>query len=152
MVDISHRLGIKAQASVVYRALSTIEGLAGWWTEETSGQSRVGGEIAFIFRSETGDIKGRMVMKVLALETDRAVRWSCIEGPEEWLGTELHFELSQADDYTIVLFGHRKWREAGEFMSHCSMKWASFLLSLRDLILRGQGLPSPHDIKIDNWN
>jgi hypothetical protein len=32
------------------------------------------------------------------------------------------------------------------------MKWAVFLLSLRDYIETGKGKPSPHDLKIDNWN
>jgi hypothetical protein len=32
------------------------------------------------------------------------------------------------------------------------MKWATFLLSLRDYVETGKGKPSPHDLKIDNWN
>jgi uncharacterized protein YndB with AHSA1/START domain len=34
MVDIIHRIGIKSSAAQVYNALSTIQGLANWWTEE----------------------------------------------------------------------------------------------------------------------
>ena len=37
-------------------------------------------------------------------------------------------------------------------MAHCSMKWAAFLLSLRDWVETGAGQPSPDDLKIDNWN
>jgi hypothetical protein len=32
------------------------------------------------------------------------------------------------------------------------MKWATFLLSLKELVETGHGKPSPHDLKIDNWN
>jgi uncharacterized protein YndB with AHSA1/START domain len=32
MANIIHRIGIKASPDKVYRALATIEGLAGWWT------------------------------------------------------------------------------------------------------------------------
>jgi hypothetical protein len=32
------------------------------------------------------------------------------------------------------------------------MKWATFLLSLRELLETGKGRPSPDDLKIDNWN
>jgi hypothetical protein len=32
------------------------------------------------------------------------------------------------------------------------MKWATFLLSLRELVETGTGRPSPDDLKIDNWN
>jgi hypothetical protein len=80
------------------------------------------------------------------------VRWRCVDGPEEWIGTDITFELSQQDDQTIIIFGHRNWREAVEFTAHCSMKWAVFLLSLREYVENGKGKPSPHDLKIDNWN
>lgn len=83
---------------------------------------------------------------------DQEVVWRVDEGPEEWIGTDVTFHLSEQDGYTIVLFGHRKWREAVEFTAHCSMKWATFLLSLRDLVETGRGRPSPADLKIDNWN
>jgi uncharacterized protein YndB with AHSA1/START domain len=47
MTDIMHRVGIKAPPSKVYAALTTIEGVAGWWTRETSGVSKPGGTIDF---------------------------------------------------------------------------------------------------------
>ena len=37
-------------------------------------------------------------------------------------------------------------------MAHCSMKWATFLLSLRKLVETGQGAPAPDDLEIGNWN
>jgi len=152
MIDIIHRVGIKAPLSKVYAALSTIEGVAGWWTEETTGVSEPGGAIDFQFSSPGGERIGGMTMEVMALDPDKEVHWRCKAGPEEWIGTDVVFKLSQEDDYTIVRFGHRNWREAVEFTEHCSMKWATFLLSLKDLVETGRGKPSPHDIKIDNWN
>ena len=152
MFNIVHRIGIKAPASKVYPALSTIEGLAGWWTRETTGQSKVGGSIAFTFRDKAGAEKGRFEMEVLELSPGDKVRWRVKSGPAEWVGTEVSFALAEQDGTTIVLFGHRGWREEVEFMSHCSMKWAVFLLSLRDLVEKGAGQPSPDDVKIDNWN
>ena len=152
MSDIIHRVGIKARPSKVYAALATIEGLAGWWTKETSGVSKPGGTIEFQFSTPGGERIGGMSMEVLALERDKAVRWRCKAGPEEWIGTDLDFRLAQDGDYTIVRFGHRNWREAVEFTEHCSTKWATFLLSLKDLIEKGKGRPAPEDVKIDNWN
>jgi hypothetical protein len=32
------------------------------------------------------------------------------------------------------------------------MKWATFMLSLKQLVETGTGRPSPVDFKIDNWN
>ena len=37
MADIIHRVGIKAPISKVYEAVSTVEGVAGWWTKQTTG-------------------------------------------------------------------------------------------------------------------
>ena len=152
MVDIIHRIGIRASAGQVYKALSTIQGLANWWTEEVEGDENIGGRVKFTFRSETGDIKGQMVMEIQQLNAQQTVRWQCVDGPVEWIGTEITFDLSQQDDQIIIIFGHRNWREPIEFMAHCSMKWAVFLLSLREYVETGKGKPSPRDVKIDNWN
>jgi len=152
MVDIIHRIGIRSSANEVYKAISTIDGLANWWTEEVEGNEQVDGKIKFTFRSDTEDIKGQMIMQIKELSLQKNVRWQCVDGPAEWIGTAITFELSQQDDQIIILFGHRNWREQIEFMAHCSMKWAVFLLSLREYVETGNGQPSPRDVKIDNWN
>lgn len=152
MVDIIHRIGIKSPAAQVYEALTSLEGLASWWTEEVQGDEITGGHIEFVFRSKEGEVVGKMIMEVLDLKSEKNVRWRCIEGPAEWVGTDITFDLSEQDNQTIVLFGHRNWHEAVEFTSHCSMKWATFLLSLREFVETGTGKPSPNDLKIDNWN
>ena len=152
MIDIIHRIGIKTPAEKVYKALTTLEGLGSWWTEEVSGETKTGGRIEFLFRSKTGELIGKMVMEVKELNDQKKVRWSCIEGPSEWIDTDITFDLSTADGQTIVLFGHRNWKEAVEMTAHCSMKWAVFLLSLREYAETGKGRPSPNDLKIDNWN
>ena len=152
MADIIHRVGIKASPAEVYAALATVEGVAGWWTKETTGTSKPGGTIDVRFLTPQGKEIGGMTMEVVALEPNRKVHWRFRKGPEEWVGTDAIFDLTQDGDFTIVRFGHRNWREPVEFMAHCSMKWATFMLSLRELVETGRGRPSPNDIKIDNWN
>ena len=152
MVDIIHRIGIRKSRAEVYGALTTTQGLANWWTEETEGHEQPGGKIEFTFRSEKGDVKGKMVMQVEKLEAGNLACWRCIDGPPEWIGTNINFSLSEQDGQTIVIFSHTGWPGASDFMAHCSMKWAVFLLSLRDYVETGKGRPSPGDLKIDNWN
>ena len=152
MVDIIHRVGIKAAPAKVYAAVGTVEGVAGWWTKDTTGVSQVGGTMTFRFHSPTGDEIGKFDMEVLELVPEKKVRWRVTAGPEEWVGTEIEFSLSQKNGSTVVLFGHRNWREAKEFTAHCSMKWATFMLSLKELVETGAGRPSPVDLKIDDWN
>jgi len=107
MPDILHRVGIKSSQDQVYQALSTREGLGGWWTSNTQGQSKVGGVLQFRFGA------GGFDMKVLELHPTSRVLWQVVEGPPEWIGTTVSWELKQEGDYAIVLFKHRLERARG---------------------------------------
>lgn len=147
MVDILHRVGMKAASpDDVYAALTTLEGLSGWWATDTKGQTEVGGVLEFRFEP------GGFDMKVLELKPAESVLWEVTDGPAEWIGTTVRWDLKQEGDYTIVLFAHEGWKEPVEFMHHCSTKWATFLLSLKQLVETGTGAPEPYDLKISNWH
>lgn len=147
MSTIRHRIGVQhATPEAVYDALATIDGLAGWWAVDTTGDPGVGGVIAFRFST------GGFDMAVRELVPGKSVLWEVVDGPEEWIGTEVSFALRQEGEFAIVLFEHRGWREPVEFMSHCSTKWATFLLSLKDLLETGAGRPDPHDLRISDWH
>lgn len=143
MSDILHRVGIKASANDTYRALTTRQGLAGWWTTDTRGNCDLGGTIEFHFGKN-----GRIDMKVLELEPGKRVLWGVIDGPGEWIGTKVSFELDQEGQQTGVLFKHQGWSEQAKFMPHCSTKWATFLLSLKSQLETGKGAPYPDDVHI----
>jgi uncharacterized protein YndB with AHSA1/START domain len=138
MYDIVHRIGINAKPEAVFAALTTLAGVRGWWVSTATGNSEQGGTIDF----------GFCEMKVLHAEPGRLVHWQCTRGPSEWVGTEVTFRLEWKDEQTFVLFKHANWKDQVEFMYHCSMKWATFLLSLTELVERGSGRPAPHDVKI----
>jgi uncharacterized protein YndB with AHSA1/START domain len=146
MPDILHKVGIRSSSpNDVYKALTTIEGLSKWWTVDTQGDSKAGSVIQFRFGA------GGFDMKVLELQPPKRVLWQVIVGPEEWLGTEISFDIKQNDGWTVLLFKHANWKEPVEFMHHCSTKWAVFLLSLKSLLEAGKGAPWPDEIKLDNW-
>ena len=70
MSDILHRVGIKSSSlNDAYKALTTREGLSAWWTNNTQGESKVGGVIEFRFGA------GGIDMKVLELDPARRVLW-----------------------------------------------------------------------------
>jgi uncharacterized protein YndB with AHSA1/START domain len=147
MADILHRIGVeRSSPEQVYDALTTLDGLSGWWTEQTTGKTDVGGVIEFRF------IPGGFDMKVAQLDPGRSVRWDVVDGPPEWVGTSVQWDLSQDGDHTIVLFKHEGWRDQAEFMHHCTTKWGSYLMSLKQLLETGQGAPAPHDVQISNWH
>ncbi|HEY6478680.1 MAG TPA: SRPBCC domain-containing protein [Streptosporangiaceae bacterium] len=147
MVDILHRVGVKdSTPDKVYDALTSVEGLADWWTEDTKGSSDVGGVLQFRF------LQGGFDMEVTELKPSERVAWQVVDGPEEWIGTTIDWDLRQDGDYTIVLFKHQGWAEAGEFMHHCSTKWGSYLMSLKSLLETGEGGPAPRDVQISDWH
>jgi uncharacterized protein YndB with AHSA1/START domain len=146
MVDILHRVGVVSPAEDVYTALTTVDGLAGWWTEDTEGDENVGGVLRFRFEP------GGFDMKVLETRPAERVLWEVVDGPEEWIGTRIRFDLQQQDEFTVVLFSQEGWQEPVEFMYHCSTKWATFLMSLKKLVETGRGDPAPADVKISNWH
>lgn len=152
MVDIVHRIGIRAPVGDVMQAISTAAGIAGWWSRETSADAGSEDAIRARFTNQAGEVLGQIGFDLVGPEAEHRVRWRFTHGPEEWTGTEATFELSTQDGYTILVFGHRNWSETVEFTAHCSMKWAVFLLSLKAFAETGKGSPSPDDSKIDNWN
>ena len=148
MVDILHRVGVQTPTPEgVYEALTTAEGLAGWWTQDVTGSGEVGGVLAFRFPPVGG-----FDMEVLESAPGKRVTWRVVDGPAEWIGTTVDWELRQDGEYTIVLFSHAGWREPVEFMHHCSTKWATFLLSMKSLVETGAGAPAPQDVQISDWH
>jgi len=144
MPDILHRVGISAPAENVFRALSEEKGLAGWWTVNVRAEPKVGSVAQFRF-----DEHGFNDMKIVELVPNRLVRWKCVDGADEWIGTEVSFDLNEkTKGSTTVLFAQRGWKEPVEFMHYCSTKWATYLLSLKKLCEVGEGKPYPHDIDI----
>ena len=140
MSNIALKIGSSCDRETALQALNTIDGLSKWWTSQTEGDTEVGETIAFRF----GD--ARVDMKVLS-STSGMIVWECLGGPEEWVGTRIEFEL-QSEPETTVFFRHKGWAEESPFMHHCSMKWAVFLLSLKQLLDEGQGRPFPDDMHI----
>jgi uncharacterized protein YndB with AHSA1/START domain len=146
MVDILHKVGIKLSSlDAAYQALTTRAGLSAWWTSDTQRESKLGGVLQFRFGA------GGFDMKVLELHPAKRVLWQVVDGPDEWVGTKISWDLKQEGDWTIILFKHAGWKEPVEFMHHCGTKWAVFLLSLKALLETGQGAPWPNEIKLDSW-
>lgn len=151
MVDILHRIGVRtATPDAVYEALTTVEGLAGWWTEGTTARgdaASAGGVLEFRFPPVGG-----FDMEVVEAKAPERLQWRVVDGPPEWVGTTVDWDLRQDGDWTILLFAHRGWAEPVDFMHHCSTKWGSFLMSLKSLVETGEGAPAPRDVEISDWH
>lgn len=144
MVDIRHRVRIDGDPGKIYAALTTQAGLAGWWTPETTVKGgKVGDAIEFRFGG-----RGGCDVAIENLKPERQVVWRVTKGPDDWVGTTIQFDLKTGDGEQALIFEHRDWKAPNDFMAHCSLRWAFFLLSLKLLIEKGQGQPVPLERKI----
>ncbi|NVK22562.1 MAG: SRPBCC domain-containing protein [Kangiellaceae bacterium] len=145
MATIYHKVGVKASTDAIYEALTTDQGLSGWWTSTTDGAGDVGSIINFRFNEIV------VQFEVAELVPNKKVVWKHhADMPEAWTPTHVSFELEQTDEQVFIHFKQYDWEEETPFFAHCNLKWAVFLLSLKDLLEKGQGQPFPNDVQIDH--
>ncbi len=140
---IHHRLLIEKSPDSVYAALTTQEGLSGWWTPQTIAQPHVGSVSRFGFGPDY--FKD---LEVIELVPAKLVQWRCLKGFEDWVGTVMTFELEMHAKGTIVLFHHEGWQAYSNEFASCSFDWALFLRSLKFLCETGKGFPYPEFNKV----
>jgi len=138
VTEIAHALAIDAEPAVVWRALTTSEGLAGWWTRDLEVAEGVGGTSTFRFRSGAFNR-----MRIVAVEVERRLEWECVDGAEEWIGTRVEFRVDpDGEGGTRLGFRHFDWRAHTDYLAECSYHWAVYLGSLQRFCVRGRGEPS----------
>lgn len=136
--SIYHRLLIKVPVEKVYEALTTQQGLAGWWTPDTIAEAEKGSILRFGFGPDYFK-----EMRVEELKPYSKVKWLCIKAFPEWIGTTLTFELEAVAKGTILTFHHDGWKEYSNEFASCSFDWALFFKSLKLLCETGKGKPYP---------
>jgi uncharacterized protein YndB with AHSA1/START domain len=139
MTDIYHLVDFEVPAEVLFEQLATIDGLATWWTEDTSGDPSEGGLIDFRW----GD-RYHHRMLVSELVSNRRVVWECQPGDAEepWIGTRVIFDLDEHDggQRTTLRFTHDQL-EYDDGFARCNTIWSRLLGGLKYRCEIGQ--PSP---------
>ena len=143
MTDIYHQIGVKAEAADIYQAVSSLDGLSGWWTK-TTGDVSLGGKLHFHFNEHIVE------MTIKELVANKKVVWQCTNKEGEWKDTFITFDLKITDQQIFINFSHKNWAEQSDLCSHCSTKWAVFMLSLKDYLEKGKGQPFPEDRQINH--
>ncbi|MGE8534309.1 MAG: SRPBCC family protein [Chryseobacterium sp.] len=142
--SIYHRLLITVPVEKVYEAITTQEGLAGWWTPDTEAKAEIGSMLRFGFGPDYFK-----KMEVVDLKPYSLVKWRCIKGFEDWVGTTLTFELEPHKKGCVLLFHHDGWKSYNSEFASCSFDWALFFRSLKSLCETGKGFPYPEFDKIN---
>ena len=137
--DYEKRLTLNASPDAVFRALTTTEGLAAWWTPVT-GEGLAGGTLTFDF----GSPEAQAVMRVDAADPGTGVRWTNVAcHVEDWVGTTLHFDFESApSEGTQLHFRHEGLTPHLECFADCQSGWDHFMTSLAAYAETGAGHPN----------
>lgn len=137
MRKILHAVDIQASPDRVYGALTTQEGLGGWWTTDVNADVREGGRIEFRFADQFA-----ADMEVRRLEENRLVEWSCVEHAPLWQDNTFRFELEPREAGSLLMFTQEYAAEIpAEEYGRYNFNWGYYLLSLKRLCETGEGHP-----------
>lgn len=136
MPEIRHNVIIKTTPAKVYEAITTQEGLANWWAKQTIAKPEVGFVNIFTFGTFRNE------MKVTILNPNKKVEWKCINSIEEWIDTNILFDLEDKEGHTLLRFTHSGWRAVTDTFAGCNYDWGRFMTSLKLFCETGTGTPS----------
>jgi len=139
METIYHLLDVQLEKKdELKHALTTQNGLAGWWTSKTEQPE----EGVWRFHFGGGYFKD---FKIVHQDGNR-VEWKCIQGAPDWMGTHITFEMIENDGKIMVNFRHSNWKEQNPMFGICNYHWALYMKSLKELVENGKGNPTtPQD-------
>lgn len=148
-------LRIAAPAEMVYRALTTQEGIEGWWSASSTVAEGLGGSVVVRFD------RTFKVFRVDKLVPASLVRWKCIDArieipglairPDEWVGTLIQYSLkSEGTNETLLSVEHVGLEPRFDCYEICCNGWSDFLQSLKMYCETGTGSPFRESMKLMN--
>jgi uncharacterized protein YndB with AHSA1/START domain len=139
MPDIALQTRIEATPETVYRALTTAEGVAGWFTTGAEIGEGVGALHRLSFPGEpmTWDFR------IDQAEPGKRLAQTVVAGPPQWVGTELVYALeAHPEGGTVVRFDHTGFAGIDDMFREVTMGWAGMFMRLKEYVETGK--PVPH--------
>lgn len=135
MRTILHAVNVGAGAGKLTAALTTIEGLAAWWTTRVDGTASKGEVIKFTF---DGDFNPDM--RVVE-SGEGVVVWECVGGHEPWADNTFRFEFRGA--MPVAMMFHQEYARELDDVAYgtYNFNWGYYLDSLRLYCETGTGKP-----------
>ena len=130
--DIIHILQIKASPEGVFKILSTPEGLNRWWTKNCQGRPELGS----IYQLDFGSVVWQC--QVTDLLVNQELEFTMSQSDEDWLDTQIRFELEQTTKGTRLKFMHLGWAIANDHFHASNHCWGLYLRILRRFLEFGE--------------
>lgn len=136
MSTIHHKLVIKVSPEIVYKAITSEQGLQSWFAKQTTAKPEPGFKNTFTFGTFVNE------MEIANLIPNQKVEWTCTRSIEEWLGTTVSFDLEGTNEKTTLRFTHSDWKDVTDSFASTNYDWGRFLASLKSFCENGEGKPS----------
>jgi uncharacterized protein YndB with AHSA1/START domain len=125
-------------AAAAYAALTTTDGINGWWTSRATGSGGAAGD-----RLSMSFPDAPVTWDMTVVEADRPVRvaWNCTGGPPGWPGTRVAWSIETVEPGVVVRLDHTGFGAVDDMFRIVTVGWAQMLLSLKDYLTSGVRKP-----------
>jgi uncharacterized protein YndB with AHSA1/START domain len=127
----SRKLTINTSKYKVFKAITTEQGLKGWYSPKVEGKPDKGGEVTLSFSEHEGTFR----WKVAEEKPNSLVRWESVAGPGQATGTVATFRLSdKGDGRTVVELDHDGFKESDEKLKTCNTLCGGLIIHLKKYV------------------
>jgi len=133
-----HQVNVKATPEAIYKAVSTADGLASFWTSESKAEPKVGSIASFGFGGPT------QRMRVDELVPGKRVKWTGLADFPNWGDTTVSWDLFPAESgETSVTFRHANWPEtvSQDDLGSINYTWGLIVERLKQYAETGKANP-----------
>jgi uncharacterized protein YndB with AHSA1/START domain len=135
--DIAMACNIDADPETVFRAISTSQGVQGWFTSEAEIGEGEGAQHLLTFP----DMPAPWQLRVEQTQSPRLLTLSVLAGPPNWTNTRMTYEIVDRPEGGVVLnFDHNDFADV-EGVRAWTIGWATKMLALRKYAESGK--PDP---------
>ena len=139
MADMHHLVQVDdADAAAVYAALTTEDGITGWWTSRAMVP---GSGVGDVLKMSFPDAPVSWDMRVAAADEPARVEWDCVGGPPGWPRTHVAWAAEKTDAGAVVRLDHTGFAEVDDMFRIVTVGWAQMLLALKAYLESGQRRP-----------
>ena len=126
-----HRITIDASKPEVLKAITTEQGLRGWYTPHTDGEPANSSTVKLHFKTKEGPFE----WKVTEDGSASTVHWECLAGPGSAAGSFVTFHLSTRHDHkTVVDLDHEGFDSSDEKLRVCNTMWGTLMHHLKQYV------------------
>jgi hypothetical protein len=125
-------------AAAAYAALTTHDGITGWWTSRADVP---GAEVGDVLKMSFPDAPMTWDMRVAGADEPARVEWDCVGGPPGWEGTRIAWNIEKTDAGAVMRLDHTGFATVDDMFRIVTVGWAQMLLSLKSYLESGRRKP-----------